>query len=129
MEEQIIQLGLQEKVIFKGSITGKEKYRTYASARYSFLVSNSENFGNVVIEALSQGTPVVASKGTPWEMLPRLNAGYWIENKPEIIARIVDAVLEQPKDEYLVYRKNALMLSKIFDVYEHVTDWEQIIKK
>ena len=47
---QVERLGLRDKVEFVGSLVGKEKFRAYASARYSFLVSNSENFGNVVID-------------------------------------------------------------------------------
>lgn len=119
--------GLQEKVVFVGSLTGKEKFKAYASARFSFLVSHSENFGNVVIEALSQGTPVVASKGTPWESLENEVAGYWINNTPENISITVDKLITQTQEEYLKYRKNALRLSKAFDVYEHVGEWEKIL--
>ena len=67
---------LRDKVEFVGGLYGKKKFQAYAAARYCFLVSNSENFGNVVIEALSQGTPVVASKGTPWETLEK-EAALW----------------------------------------------------
>ena len=119
--------GLQEKVVFVGSLTGKEKFKAYASARFSFLVSNSENFGNVVIEALSQGTPVVASKGTPWESLSLAKAGFWIENSPEEIGKAVDRIIEQTDEEYLEYRSHALELSKSFDVYEHVSEWERVL--
>lgn len=124
---QVESLGLKEKVKFAGSLTGKEKFQAYAAARYSFLVSNSENFGNVVIEALSQGTPVVTSKGTPWGSLPKVKAGFWIENTPEEIAQTVDAIIEQSDSDYLKYRENALNYSKTFDVYEHVDEWEKIL--
>lgn len=124
---QINNLSLQDKVIFKGSLTGKDKYKAYAAARYSFLVSNSENFGNVVIEALSQGTPVVTSKGTPWAQLPELKAGFWIDNTPGEIAKTVDFILEQTNDNYIQYRENAFNFSKAFDINEHIVEWEKVL--
>ncbi len=125
--KQVEREGLQERVQFVGSLTGKEKFKAYASARFNFLVSNSENFGNVVIEALSQGTPVVASKGTPWESLDSKNAGYWIDNSPQEIGRVVDLIIELRKEEYLKYRDNALNYSRSFDVFEHIGEWEKIL--
>lgn len=125
---QVQKQTLQDKVVFVGSLTGKDKYKAYAKARYSFLVSNSENFGNVVIEALSQGTPVVASKGTPWESLSLRKAGFWIDNTPDEIAHTIDAIFEQSDEEYLEYRNNALSLSKSYDIFEHVMEWERVIQ-
>lgn len=123
----VLNAGLHDKVDFVGSLTGKDKYKAYAAARYSFLVSNSENFGNVVIEALSQGTPVVASKGTPWAVLTDVKAGFWIENAPEEIAKTIDIIIKQSDEEYFEYRKNALEFSATFDVYKHVSAWEKVL--
>lgn len=126
--EQVDRVGLNDKIQFVGSLTGKSKFQAYASARYSFLVSDSENFGNVVIEALSQGTPVIASTGTPWSSLPEKKAGFWIDNTPTEIAKTVDTIIRQPEDEYMLYRKNALQFSKTFDIYEHINEWENAIR-
>lgn len=123
---QVERLGLKDKVQFAGSMTGKSKFQAYASARYSFLVSNSENFGNVVIEALSQGTPVVASKGTPWESLPERHAGFWIDNTPEEIGETLDFIIEQSDEDYHRYRVGALNYSRAFDIYGHVSEWEDV---
>ncbi|MBP5769822.1 MAG: glycosyltransferase family 4 protein [Bacteroidaceae bacterium] len=125
--DQVERLRLQDKVQFMGSLTGKSKFQAYASARYSFLVSNSENFGNVVIEALSQGTPVVASTGTPWSQLPEKKAGFWIQNTPKAIAETVDYLIQQSDEDYMNYRQGALNYSKEFDVFEHVDEWERIL--
>lgn len=125
--EQVDRLGLQNKVQFVGSLTGRSKFQAYASARYSFLVSDSENFGNVVIEALSQGTPVVASTGTPWAKLPEKKAGFWIQNTPNAIAETLNGIIQQSDKEYMIYRQGALNYSKEFDVFEHVGEWERIL--
>lgn len=125
--KQVEREGLRDRVFFVGSLMGKEKFKAYASARYSFLVSHSENFGNVVIEALSQGTPVVASKGTPWVSLEEEGAGFWVDNSPEEISRTIDRVINQKQEEYMKYRENALRFSKAFNVYEHVEEWTNVL--
>lgn len=114
---------LDDKVIFVGVKYGKEKMQTYCDAHFVFLVSNSENFGNVVIESLSQGTPVVASLGTPWEALPGQKAGFWIDNSPESIAETIDSIIEMNDDEYRLFRQGALRFSESFNVYKNATLW------
>ena len=71
------------------------------------MPSHNENFGNVVVESLSQGTPVIASTGTPWQILQKYKAGYWISNSPEKIAEILDDVLILSKQEYNLMRLNS----------------------
>ena len=69
LSELVQVLGLSAKVSFIGVVQGKEKEQLYADARVLILPSHAENFGNVVIESLAQGTPVVASTNTPWQVL------------------------------------------------------------
>ena len=98
---------LESKIRFVGVKTGEEKDSIVAGARYLFLVSHSENFGNVVIEALAQGTPVVASEGTPWKELITNNAGWWVNNSPDSLARVIDAIITQPEEQYILQRRGA----------------------
>lgn len=72
LKKQVKRLGLEHKVKFERPVEGLEKQELFASSYCSFLISESENFGNVVIEAMAQGTPVVTSLGTPWSILKRI---------------------------------------------------------
>ncbi len=128
LQELIHQFNLNNKVVFIGAVNGKEKYSILANARYLFLVSNSENFGNVVLESLSQGTPVVASQGTPWHSLVDNNAGFWIKNSPEDIANCIDQIFFYSEKEYLSQCENALALAKRFDVFENISQWRQVFE-
>lgn len=128
LKELTNDLALSNRVVFMGAIDGDHKYQCYADADFLFLVSRSENFGNVVVESLSQGTPVVASKGTPWETLNQVKAGFWVDNPPEELARIIDIVLQMRPDEYDDYRKNAYTLAQEFDVFQNIGKWESILK-
>ena len=42
------------------------------------MPSHTENFGIVAVEAMAQGTPVIASKNTPWEIIEKRKAGFWV---------------------------------------------------
>ena len=56
-------LGVDDRVDFRGAVYGEAKYALLASATLFVLPSESENFGNTVLEALSMETPVVLASG------------------------------------------------------------------
>ena len=55
------------------------------------LPTLDENFGMVVAEALANGTPVISTKGAPWEGLELHSCGWWIDHGIEPLA---DALLQ-----------------------------------
>ena len=55
----------------------------------------------IVTEALSVGTPVMASLGTPWEELNTVGCGWWIDRTPENIAQVMRQVMEMSTPELL----------------------------
>lgn len=56
-------VGCGARVRFIGSVGSSEKRHLFATAACTVLPSINENFGNVVIEAMAQGCPVVVSPG------------------------------------------------------------------
>lgn len=118
---------LKKKVVFLGNVDGIKKNKLFANAYFSFLVSHSENFGNVVLEALAQGTPVVASKGTPWQILAEREAGFWIDNSEKEIASCIDKLLLINEKKYLKMRNNASNLAKEFCIYLNIEKWLKVI--
>ncbi len=79
-----------------GAVHGEEKAKLLASATMLVLPSHTENFGQVVVEALSHGTPVVASRHTPWKVLEERGAGRWVDNSPESLAEAIKSLLADP---------------------------------
>jgi glycosyltransferase involved in cell wall biosynthesis len=57
------QLAVKDSVIFTGEIHGDDKWILLQHARALVLPSISENFGNVALEAMVVGRPVVLSEG------------------------------------------------------------------
>jgi len=79
-------LNIKNAVIFRPHTTGNTKQQLYAMADVFCLPSHNENFGMVVVEALSQGCPVVASRGTPWSILEEERCGEWVSKNPSNLA-------------------------------------------
>lgn len=121
------ELGLSDKIEFLGLVTGVEKDRLYAGAKCLLLMSKSENFGNVIVEALSQGTPVIASKGTPWKQLDDKGAGWWIDAKPEQVAEVIDTLFALDAGKYSAMRDAAYSYSREFDIYSNIEKWTKVI--
>jgi glycosyltransferase involved in cell wall biosynthesis len=67
-----------ETVIMPGPVTGKLKHALLQHSQCLLLPSYFESFGCVVLEALSSGIPVIASKGTPWSVLEKERLGRWL---------------------------------------------------
>ncbi len=65
-----------EDIIFTGPLYGREKDKAYLGARALILPSYTENFGGVVVDAMSFGLPVLTSEATPWNFLDDIKCGF-----------------------------------------------------
>lgn len=61
------------------AVYGDEKYSLLSQANLFVLPSLSENFALTVAESLAAGTPVIATKGSPWQGLETERCGWWID--------------------------------------------------
>lgn len=86
------------RVSFVGELHGMEKYKFLASADLYVLPSLTENFGITIAEALACGTPVIASKGCPWERLGEKGCGWWIEIGEEALTEQLKISLAEPPE-------------------------------
>jgi glycosyltransferase involved in cell wall biosynthesis len=94
--KQAERLGLSSHFELLGPLYGWDKLRFYAHCAVLVVASHSENFGNVVVEALNVRTPVVASKGTPWTELAEHRCGAWVDNQPESLAAAIAPFIMSP---------------------------------
>jgi len=119
LEKQIQQLKLENKVYFIGSILGQDKIDFLANADLFVLPSHNENFGNVYVESLAAGTPIVASTGTPWSEVEKYDCGAWVNNSVEETANAMLKVLDKDREKM---RQNCKELAKKYD-------WSYIAKE
>lgn len=99
LRAEVERLGLTYRVNFRGFVSGKEKFERLAKCDALFVPSDMENFGMIIPEALLVGTPVMASLGTPWQALNTEGCGWWCDNSPEQIAKVIDTLYAMPQAE------------------------------
>ena len=76
-------------VRFMGFVHDREKYEALAQLNILCAPSHQENFGMSIAETLLAGTPVIASKGTPWEELNTHHCGWWRDNSVESLCACI----------------------------------------
>jgi glycosyltransferase involved in cell wall biosynthesis len=87
------------------------------------LPSYTENFGGVVIDALSLGLPVLASKSTPWEILEEASCGWQFDLDADSLCEALLKFIDKTDDER---REMGLRGRKL--VEEQYT-WDAVVKK
>jgi glycosyltransferase involved in cell wall biosynthesis len=102
-------LKLTNSIFFIGSISGQDKIDFFANADLFVLPSHNENFGNVYIESLAAGTPIVASLNTPWSEVEEVNCGKWTENS---VSKTTTAILEMLHLDRDTLRNNSQNFAK-----------------
>jgi len=112
LRKQIENLNLKEKVFLIGSIHEQEKIDFLSNADIFVLPSHNENFGNVYIESLAVGTPIVASRGTPWSEVETYKCGKWVNNS---IKETTKAMLELLEEDTELMKINSMKLSEKYD--------------
>lgn len=75
--QKIIQLLPQNiKVGYGGDVPQPDVQSIFSQYDLFFFPTLGENFGHVILEALSAGCPVLLSDQTPWKDLEKVNAGW-----------------------------------------------------
>ena len=82
LEQLAASLGIADRIVWTGMITGSVKWGAFRAADAFVLTSHSENFGIVVAEALACGTPVLVSKRVNiWREVVAASAGLAAEDQ------------------------------------------------
>lgn len=111
----ISQLPKHITVRYKGVLPSDKIPETLSGYDFFVLLSEGENFGHAIIEALSSGLPVLISDQTPWKALENKGIGWDVDikDRKEIIRAFSEA-LQMSNSEYLTQSKAALEFAKEF---------------
>ncbi len=119
LEALVVELGLQERVLLPGYQPDPAAW--YAHADLFVLCSDHEGFGNVVVEALEQGVPVISTDcpSGPREILEDGKYGTLVPvGDVDALAKAMDEALSRDHDrEALKRRAQDFSVDKAADAY------------
>lgn len=103
---------LNKKVTILKPLYGIKKYQFLKMLDVFCLPSKNENFGNVYLESLRVGTPIIASKFTPWQNVIKFKCGLITNNKIENIALNIDRFI---KNRNKFKKRNCEKLANLYN--------------
>ena len=121
LENRVECLGLKECINIIPPVFGNDKIRLYQESALFCLPSFSENFGMVIAEAMSCGTPVITTTNCPWIILNDTKTGWCIDLSVDNLEHALrEAMTMSPVDLYEKGQKASKLVYENFD-YRSVT--------
>lgn len=131
MIELSAELGIADRVLFTGYLSDEEVKKIYQLADLYVLPSVSEPFGLTVLEAVSNGTPVLLSKNSGVREVLRncLLVDFWDVN--DMANKIIAALTHTSMRECLIegsYKELQKIswdeqANKVIDIYNKLNNW------
>jgi glycosyltransferase involved in cell wall biosynthesis len=131
LKERENQLGITQSVTFKGHISQKSVAQLYSEATVVVVPSTwPETFGKVGIEAMSMGTPVIASDvgGVKDWLHNKINGFLVMPNNSSQLTRVIIKILSDSKLRNKM-SKNALESATNFTADRFAQNLLQVIKE
>lgn len=105
-----------ERIEFGAPVYGNDKWQEYYNADLYILPTYSENFGVSIAEAFASSTPVITTKGAPWEVINEYQAGWWVDVSISDLVKALDEALSLPHEDLLLMgQRGKLMVQDKFD--------------
>lgn len=121
LEERVRELKLGDRIFFVGELDGKDKLEFLSGSDLFVLPSHSENFGNVYLEALACGVPIVASKNTPWSDVEKAGCGKWVDNSIDATSTAIQEMFSK-----LANNENKIKSLEASKKYTNNFSWKMI---
>lgn len=92
----------------KSILNPSEVQKTLNNYHFLFFPTIHENYGHVIVEALTAGCGLIISSNTPWRDLNRINVGWDIDLKNnQGFFNAIEKCYEMNQKEYNLYRNNS----------------------
>jgi glycosyltransferase involved in cell wall biosynthesis len=118
-------LNIQNKIIFTGPLYGDQKLMAYRDADVFVLPSKSENFGNVVIEALACGTPIIVTNLCGVAEWITNEIGYIINYDEQELSLALKDILSDDKKR-IKMGENAIRYGENFSIKQTIVKFEKV---
>ncbi|ADT85070.1 glycosyltransferase family 4 protein [Thermococcus barophilus] len=123
LENLVRKLGIEDKVMFTGYLTGKPLLQAYYSADVFILPSKFEGVPTAILEAMATGLPIIATKvgGIPWIVKEERN-GYLVDTS-QVPSNLINTIIILISNQ-----KQILKISTINKKDSQKYDWKNIAK-
>lgn len=111
----------EEDIIFLGKLYKEDKNNIILNSKFLILISKSENFGNVILESILLGTPVIFTENLPWDF-SLLTYGFIAKNNESSIKSCIINAININDTEYFKYSSNAITYSNNFSFENYIDD-------
>lgn len=89
--------GVRDRVVLAGTVFGADKTALMTGARALVLPSYSENFGNVVLEAMAAGRPVIVTPEVGVaDLVSDSGAGLVVSGSPDALGSAIASLVSDP---------------------------------
>jgi glycosyltransferase involved in cell wall biosynthesis len=97
LERLAMELGVSDRVAFELPVFGPDKWALLAGARFVILPSVNENFGNVVLEGMAVGRPVIVTRSVgASELVASAGAGLVVGPTADELRAAMDRLWNDP---------------------------------
>lgn len=117
LENRVESLGLKDSIKILPPVFGEAKIKVYQESALFCLPSFSENFGMVIAEAMSCGTPVITTTNCPWEILNETNTGWCVDLSVDNLERALREAMGM--DANALYGMGQRASKFIFDNFDY----------
>jgi glycosyltransferase involved in cell wall biosynthesis len=122
----VTELGLS-RVSIEGPLYGGDKLAAYRDASLFVLPTLSDSFAMTVAESLGAGTPVISTKGAPWEGLETHGCGWWTDHGVEPLTAALDSAMSlSPGDLIEMGAKGRKWMAEKFSWDEVATQMQAV---
>ncbi len=127
-EQQCVELGIQDNVIFFGNTHEIDQILAYADL--FLLPSETESFGLAALEAMACGVPVISSNTGGLPEVNKQGFSGFLSNVGDIKDMTQNAILILKDDETLnKFKDNALQVAQEFDILNIIPQYENLYKE
>ena len=85
-------------VTWTGELPPEEKWALLHDSTVLVMCSDSESFGVTVVEAMAANVPVVVTRTCPWEVIEKVQCGFWVEQDAAIISEAIRRIVYNPSE-------------------------------
>lgn len=130
-QKEIKKLPKNVKVIYRGLITHEDVHRIFSSYDAFLFPTLSENYGHVIAESLSVGTPVIISDQTPWNDVEEYGVGWSISlAQPNKFKKAINEIIKNDREEQEKMSTNCkVFFEKKLCIDEILKEYQRVIMK